>query len=127
MGGPATHSDNVLDCGEPNVSRLARKCLGRRFGYLEFQWKNFAYVGMGLTQGENSLAQLAEEKFMDALNPTPTMPSSWESSPRLQSIDEVAAPRPDICARLAQVANKVASTELMVSSRQRTSGNRPRL
>ena len=94
---------------------LVREYLGRRFGDLKVQEKNFVHAGMELTQDDDLSVKLTQEKFMDALNPTPITPSLRASHQRPLSMDEIrmrerklgelrllaAVSRPDICVCLA--------------------------
>ena len=86
---PITHNPDVLDCEEPDVSRLASMNSGRRPGYLEAQGNNFARVEMELAQDNDFAVPWTPEEFTEGLSPVPTSPSSWDPRQRLLSMDEV--------------------------------------
>ena len=104
---------------------LVRMFSERRLGGLEVQGKNFAHVGAELTQANDVSAQVTQGKFANGLNPAPTTPDLWASRQCLASMDGIrtrpcllgdlrrmaTVSRPGICARLAQVAAKVNTSQ----------------
>ena len=53
VGAFATHIDDILGCGEPDVSPKIRGFPGQRYGATKFQEDSFVDVGMELEQEAN--------------------------------------------------------------------------
>ena len=121
MGVFSSHIDDILGCGAPGALERARYFLEQRFGTLKVQENAFAHVGMELAQKADFSVDLTRAEFTQQLKLLDTPTALWK---RRQSplTDEgkllcqskvgelrwpAAASRPDIRARLAQLASEV--------------------
>ena len=107
-----------LGYGEPDIWLQARKYLGHRLRRRTGQGKSLVHVGAELTLAGDSLVQHTQGNFTDALKPFATSLTLRASRQRPLPLEEArmrqqklmelrrlaAAPRPDTCARLAQLA-----------------------
>ena len=93
----------------------------QRFGFLKVQENNFVHVGMELAQKADFSVELTQAEFMRQLQFLDTSPALWERRQNPLSDGEkllcqckmgelrwlATVSRPDIRARLAQLASKV--------------------
>ena len=123
----STHIDDILGCGAPGVLERTRKYLEHRFGALKVQERTFVHVGMELTQVLDFSVTLTQKEFTSRLQPLETSPALWKRRQGPLSDEEKllrqckmgelcwlsTASRPDICARLAQLASKVNALQVI--------------
>ena len=119
MGALTPQINDVLGCGKRDSLRFACECSERCFVESEI-YENIVHVGAELPQADGFLLLLTQERFANAPDPIPTTPSLWASRQRHLSMKEIwmrqrnlgelrrlaTASRPNICARLAQLAAK---------------------
>ena len=117
----STHIDDLLGCGVPGALERTRHFLEQRFGELKFQETQFVHVGMELSQAADCSVLLTQEEFTRQLSPLATSTDLWNRRQRPLTDGEILArqcklgelcwlatvSRPDICARLAQIASRV--------------------
>ena len=117
----STHIDDILGCGAPGVLERTRQYLEHRFGALKVQERNFVHVGMELAQLPDFSVALTQEEFTCRLQPLETSTALWKRRQGPLSDEEkllcqckmgelcwlATVSRPDICARLAQLASNV--------------------
>ena len=121
VGASATHIDDILGCGEPDVLTKMRNFSGQRFGKLGLQEESFAHVGMELVWDSTFSAALTQGDSTKNLQPLGTSPQLWAARQKLLSPDDVklrqcklgelcwlaTVSRPDICARLARITSRI--------------------
>ena len=121
MGAFATHIDDILGCGEPDVLPKIRGFSEQRFGAMKLQENSFVRVGVELNQEANFSVTLTQEEFAKNLQPVGTSPELWAARQKLLSPEDVklrqcklgelcwlaTVSRPDICARLARIASLI--------------------
>ena len=74
VGAFATHIDDILGCGEPDVLPKIRRSSGQRFGAMKLQETSFVHVGVELNQNANFSAALKQEEFAKDIQPLGTSP-----------------------------------------------------
>ena len=75
MGATATHFDDILERGEPDLLSKARGSLETRFGKLKVQEGPVVRVGVGMAQEKDFSVTLAQEDFTKNLEVLPTSPA----------------------------------------------------
>ena len=122
----ATHMDDFLYRGEPDVLSETRVFSGYRFRAPEVQVTFFAHVGMELAQEGDFLVKLTQEEFATNLKPLPTSPEPpaarqqplcpEDIESRQFMLSELRCPaavsRPAVCARRARIASGVNSSQV---------------
>lgn len=73
----ATHIDDILGRGEPDVLSKIRKFPEQRFGEIIYQESAFAHVRKELPQGSDSSVTLTQDEFSKNLQPRPTSRHLW--------------------------------------------------
>ena len=115
------HIDDLLGCGAPDVLDRTRYYLEERFGPLKIQENSFVHVGMEFVQKADFSGGLTQAEFTRHSELIDTSPELWKRRRRPLSDEEkllcqcktgelcwlATVSRPDICARLAQLASKV--------------------
>ena len=121
VGVSATHIDDILGRGEPEISPKARNSSGKRFGTLEVREGSFVHVGMELAQEWGFSVTLAQADFAKnvKLLPTSSLLRAGRRGPlsmdyiklrqcKLGNVRWIATvSRPGICARSARVASRI--------------------
>ena len=116
----SSHIDDILGCGAPGVLGRTRYCSEQRFGPLMVQENNFVHVGMELAQKADFSVELTQAEYTRQLQFLDTSPASWKRRRNPLPDEEkslcqckmgelcwlATVSRPDICARLAQLASK---------------------
>ena len=114
----ATHFDDILGCGEPEISPKARNFLGKGFGKLEVQEWPFVHVGRVLGQEKDFSAMSAQADLTKNMKLLPTPPLLWAGRKEPMSMGYIklrqcrsgelrcvtTAPLADFRARLARIA-----------------------
>ena len=125
VGALTSHPHDVLGCVEADILLRARKYFGSRRGGLKVGEQSFVHVGMEVSQATDAPVQMTQKNFTNAPQPIPTTPEMRASPRHPSSKKEVricpcklgglcwsaAAPRADICARLAQLAARPHSPQ----------------
>ena len=117
----SSHIDDILGCGAPGTLDRTRYCMEQRFGPLKVQEDTMLHVGMELVQEADFSVEHTRAEFSRQLKLLDTSPAFWKRRRRPLSDEEkllcqckmgelcwlATVSRPDICARLAQLASKV--------------------
>ena len=129
-GDIATHTDDILRCGEPDISRNVRSFPEHRSGDLDVREQSVAYVGMEARQSNDFSAQLTQGEFTKGQRPITKSPESWAARQRALSLEEMkvrqcklgelcwsaTVSRPDIFARPGRIVARVNSLRAVTPS-----------
>ena len=121
VGVSSSHTDDKLGRGAPGVLDRTRYFPEQRFGPLKVQENNFVHVGMELARKADFSVELTQAEFTRQLQFLDTSSALWKRRQTPLSDEEkllcqckmgelcwlATDSRPDICARLAQLASKV--------------------
>ena len=117
----ATHIDDILGRGAPDVLTEMRIFPGKRFGELKLQDSPFVREGMELAHGHTFPATLTQSDFAKNLQPIPVAPKLRAARQKLLPPEDghlcrrklgelrwlAMVSRPDIRPRLARVASRI--------------------
>ena len=85
VGAFATHIDDILGFGEPDILDKLRHFSGKRIGALKLQEGKFAHVGMELVQDSTFSVALTQ----GSLQPLGTSPQLWAARQKVLSPEDV--------------------------------------
>ena len=123
VGALATHIDDILGCGVPDLLVKVRGFSDKRCGEMEAQEESPVPAGMELGQEKDFSVTSTHADFTKNLKLLPTPPALWAGRKEPLSMSYIklrqcasgklrwvaAVSRPDICARLAPIASRVNS------------------
>ena len=89
VGAFATHIDEIIGCGEPNVLLKIRGFPEHRFGAMRLQENSFAHVGVKLKQDANFSVALTQAHFTKNLQPLGASPELRAARQKLLSPEDV--------------------------------------